>query len=391
MAALFVATLTVPEPSTFVLFLRAIAEAGMIGGLADWFAVEALFRHPLGIPIPHTALLPKSKNRVARNVGGFITEHFLKPDLIRTKLREMDVASALKNWLLIDANTSLLATKVAKALQANLDESGPSEAPSFFKTMLRNLLMRPKTEIFIRKMIDDLMSSDLRGELTDHALVAVRSLLQNNDEAIKRVVQERSRWWIASTADRRLADMLIGEMTGLINDLLEHDSALRHEFDEALTGFALNPKQEEKIGRTVQGLLLRLVDSDNFDTIVSTFIRGLKRSLEEDLQSNAGKTVGFLQATIQTIANKMDANPAQLETLNIEISQAAGDLVSGASTTASNFIASTIQSWDEKEMVSLFEAQVGNDLQFIRMNGTVLGGIVGGILFGLTELVLGIG
>lgn len=387
MTSLFIATLFVPEPSTFVHFMRAVAEAGMIGGLADWFAVEALFRHPLGIPVPHTALLPKSKTRVARNIGDFIADHFLKPELIREKLKGADVASALQTWLAQENNARMVSEKLASVVRANLHETGPSEGPSFFKTMLRRLVMRPKTEVFIRKMVDDLMSSDLRDDLTDNALVAVKSLLEGNDETIRRIVQERSRWWIASAADDRFADTLLREMMKLIDTLLVRGSELRLEFDSALNGFTHDTDQDDKIGKTLQSLLLRLVDSENFDAIVATFIRGLKRSLEEDFSGDEGQTVQFIQSSIMSLAQSLGSNPKDLAALNDEISNTAGELVGQTSSIASDFIAATIKSWDEKEMIKLIEDQVGSDLQFIRMNGTLLGGLVGGILFFVIEFV----
>lgn len=388
MGAMFLATFLVPEPSTWVLFLRAVAEAGMIGGLADWFAVEALFRHPLRIPIPHTALLPKSKNRVATNIGDFITEHFLKPDLIRQKLLDLNAAAALSGWLLSPGNAGLISQKTSLVLKSSLLETGASEPPVFFKSMLRNLLMRPKREIFISQMIGKLMASELRGAMTDFALRSVRDLLDDNRETFTNVVQERSRWWIASTADRRLSKMLIDEMIGLIDDLLIRDSSWRQKLDEALTGFATDPKQSMTLSKTIQTLLLNLIESEEFDEIVATFIRGLKRSLDEDLAGEGGQTIAFIESTLLSVAHKLEASPADMEALNEGLSSAAGELVERLSSTASSFIATTIQNWDEHTLITLIEEQVGSDLQFIRMNGTLLGGFIGGVLFFLSEFFL---
>lgn len=388
MGAMFLATFLVPEPTTWVLFLRAVAEAGMIGGLADWFAVEALFRHPLRIPIPHTALLPKSKNRVATNIGDFITEHFLKPDLIRQKLLDLNAAAALSDWLLSPGNAGLISQKTSLVLKSSLLETGASEPPVFFKSMLRNLLMRPKREIFISQMIGKLMASELRGAMTDFALRSVRDLLDDNRETFTNVVQERSRWWIASTADRRLSKMLIDEMIGLIDDLLIRDSSWRQKLDEALTGFATDPKQSMTLSKTIQTLLLNLIESEEFDEIVATFIRGLKRSLDEDLAGEGGQTIAFIESTLLSVAHKLEASPADMEALNEGLSSAAGELVERLSSTASSFIATTIRNWDEHTLITLIEEQVGSDLQFIRMNGTLLGGFIGGVLFFLSEFFL---
>lgn len=386
MSGLFAATLFVPDPPNWVLFLRAVAEAGMIGGLADWFAVEALFRHPLGIPVPHTALLPNSKDRVARNVGDFVTAHFLVPDLVREKLQGMNAAAGLTDWLLHPGNARLISEKIAAILHSSVQDTGPSEPPAFFRDMLRSLLMRPRLEQFIRKQMDALMASDLRAELTDYALIAVRNLIDENRDNVTRVVQDRSRWWIASGADRRLSRALVDELIALINDLLDRDSGLRLEFDHALSGFASDPRQSKNITKTLQSIVLRLVDSPDFGAIVATFIRGLKRSLADDLESSSSHTVSFIEATLVSVAQKLADNPDELDAMNADLSDAAGAFVERISASASDFIATTIRSWDENEMVALFENQVGNDLQFIRMNGTLLGGLIGGILFFLSHL-----
>lgn len=387
MTCVFIITLLIDTQSNWILFVRSVAEAGMIGGLADWFAVEALFRHPLGIPIPHTALLPKGKKRAARNLSQFIRQHFLRSELIKDKISKANIAPLMIKWLTEPKTLQFIANKAASVVQKPLKQGAKIHPPVFVRNFLHQLIIRTETTDFLRKQVDHLVRSDLRHEITDYALKLIRSLVEKNDQNITEAIHERSRWWIASGVDRRISKALVGEVVSVINTLLDRNSDLRAEFDAALVRFATDHKQNLIVTKTIKSLILRFVDGPDFDDFITTFVTGLQKAIKQDVDQGTGQVSFFIQDTITALVHLLEENPKEIEKLNEDIAGLAGHIVTRFESVVTNFIYETILSWDEDELVELIENEVGNDLQFIRINGTVLGGFIGGILFLVEKMI----
>ena len=198
MVAVFLATLFVEDPSTPVRLIRAVAEAGMIGGLADWFAVEALFRRPLGLPIPHTALLPSNQARAARNVGRFFEAHFLEPAQLETRIRGMEPTRHAAAWLAERENAMSLARQVVDLLQGVLRHD-PSPRPlARARSWLRGELMAAGADAAVAQGMAGLLKLGIRSGALGEFLDLVRRRVEDNRDTATALVQDRSRWWIAS-------------------------------------------------------------------------------------------------------------------------------------------------------------------------------------------------
>ena len=359
----------------------------MIGGLADWFAVEALFRHPLGLKIPHTALLPSNKDRVARQVGQFITTQFLAPDLVRKKLRDLNLSDLIVSWVGNPQNANLIAQRVGTFGKAGLSGIELSARPDVLTKKLRAMVLRPDFQDFLRSQISVLMGSDLRHALTDHALGGIAGLLDRNRDRVERIVQSRSRWWIASSADRTFSHVLVDQVVELMTEMKSPDSPLRADFDKMLDGFISDPSQSGQVAQTLQSVAVRIVESREFEEAAAIILSAVQRALEDDLGRADGEAVKVIQTTLVRAAQTVAEDADTKSQLNADILDAATMLLEQNTENLTQFITETILTWDETELVTLFEDQVGSDLQFIRINGTLLGGMIGGVLFGMAHLL----
>lgn len=193
----FIATSIPDDPPGWVLFIRAMAEAGMIGGLADWFAVEALFRRPLGLPIPHTALLPTNQKRAARNIARFIDEYFMVPGQLVAQIRAVDPLRKVIDWLKQRENARIVGDEISWAVRMLLSAQLDRGVPAPVRQLISDTLRRVAASEQLEDQVAALLKSSLEGEVLDAVLLQVRKAIDENRTEIVRLVQDRSRWWIA--------------------------------------------------------------------------------------------------------------------------------------------------------------------------------------------------
>ena len=235
MAAIFVATHSVADPAGWVLLLRASAEAGLVGGLADWFAVTALFRRPLGLPIPHTAIIVRNKERIGAGLGRFIDRNFLSPDLIASKLRGLDPARGLAEWLVIPENSRLAADHVVRMLPRALHTLDRPPLRRLFRREVRRRLRGEELQPWVGQVLRSLWDSEYYRSSMHRLLVAARALLLRHEKSILSVVAERRRWWVPRRVDRHVAESVVQALEELLDGLAEPEHPLRQEFDRSVS------------------------------------------------------------------------------------------------------------------------------------------------------------
>jgi uncharacterized membrane-anchored protein YjiN (DUF445 family) len=376
-------------------WVAAFAEAAMIGALADWFAVVALFKHPLGLPIPHTAIIPRNKVRIADNLAVFVRDKFLATDTLVEKIRAFDPAQKIAGWLSVHNNADVLADKVLAMVVSGLDFIDDVRV----QNALRNAIQQNLHQLDFGKMVGNLM-----GILTEdnrHQMLlneALRKLATTLDDP---ATQKTLAGMIVEVAGREYPSLM--QMLGMVADPDEfslkistslvnsinrwlHDIGddpahpRRQQFDEVVADFLERMKNDPAFHQKINHWKLQLLASPE----AAHYIDGLWSQLKTWLRNDLTKDDSLLRIKIANGARHMGQwlvdNPVLRDSINEHMSDAARGLAGELRDTISLHIASTVKQWEDSELVRELELSVGSDLQFIRINGTLVGGLIGLIL-----------
>ena len=386
MAAIFAATHVVPD-GTLARLVRAMAEAGMIGGLADWFAVEALFRHPLGLPIPHTALLPKNQARAARNVGRFLEAHFLEPSSLEPRLRALGLGRHALDWLARPGNASLVGRELTTLLGSLLQHDLPPRMLARARLWLRAQVRRAEADGAIADGLARMVKEGVRSRVAGEVVLIVRRAIDENRDVALRLVQDRSRWWIAPAVDRQVAGIIVDGILGLLDDLGREGSDMRREFETAVDGMVDSLAAEGTLIRAVSDGRQALVDSGIFDRVMLGFATGLRDRLRDRLVAEPEALAEPLADLIRDLTTRTGRDDAMSIALDARVAEIGARLIGEMRPAIGDYVADVIASWEPLELNARFEAEIGPDLHYIRINGAVLGALIGGALFGLNSLI----
>jgi uncharacterized membrane-anchored protein YjiN (DUF445 family) len=387
MSAVYLATHIVAQPAGAVLLIRAMAEAGMIGGLADWFAVTALFRHPLGIPIPHTALLPKNQARAARNVGRFFETHFLSPGQIEARVRAIQPSRHIAAWLGQRQNARMAARQVADLVAALLRHEPPPRALARGRALLRRQATRIGSDAAIAGTVAGLAKAGMRGSVAGDVIGLVRNAIDENRDVAVALVQDNSRWWIASTVDRRVADLVVNAVLSMLDDLRKKDGPLRRQLEDAFDGMVDKLAEEGALARAVTEARLHLVTSGALDETAAALMTETRRRLAARLSEDPDALAGPLADLLGDITRRLLADPGNRAALDARIAELAGRIIGEAGPQIAAYVTDVIAGWEPEELNARFEEEIGSDLQFIRINGAALGSLIGGALFAFETLI----
>lgn len=383
LVAVFVATLFVPEPPTWVRLVRAMAEAGMVGGLADWFAVEALFRRPLGLPIPHTALLPSNQARAARNVGRFFEAHFLEPVQLEARIRAIAPSRHAAGWLAEEANALAVAGQVVDLAGGLLRNDPSPRALARARRWLRGEIMAAGADGALAHGVAGLLKAGIRSGAMDEILALVRRQVDENRDTATALVQDRSRWWIASTIDRRVATMAVEGVLSLLDELRQPGSDLRRGFEKTFDDAIDSMEREGMLARSIAEGRRHLAHSGAFDRLALRFAATLRDRLAERIATDPGAVAAPLAALLRDMAVRLCADEAAQARLDRRIASLVARVVGEMRPMLGGYVADVIAGWKPEEMIDRFETELGPDLQYIRVNGAVLGALIGGVLFAI--------
>jgi uncharacterized membrane-anchored protein YjiN (DUF445 family) len=380
MGAVFVATRMVPEPGFFTLLIQASAEAGMVGGLADWFAVTALFRHPLGVPIPHTAIIPSNKDRIGRTLGRFVESNFLTPEVLFRKLRQLEVGSRVANWLAAPATAGLIAHAITSAL--------PHLIRSLRSRDLQDFLQRAFGEEFSHADVAPIMGHAIRvltasGEadvLFDRAIEIAIRWIKDNRAQLDKLISEHSRWWIPKAIDRRIASAIMDGVTEVLSGLLDPASGARAKFRADLVGLVTDLLNSPEQRRHVNNAARRLFAHPDTRAWLSSIWKELCNAAVDDLAQPESRLSIALEKPISLVAQTLATDEVMQQHIDDAVERFAHSLISWR-TEIGAFIAEVVRSWDTRTLVERLELVVGSDLQYIRMNGTIVGACAGCLIF----------
>ncbi len=394
MVLLFVLARRFESQHPLFAWVGAFAEAAMIGALADWFAVVALFRHPLGLPLPHTAIIPRNKGRIAENLGGFISGNFLRTELILQRIREFDPAARLSHWLGGRAVAAMLGGYGARALAYALQTVEDARVQRFLHAAMLARLREAALAPLAGRVLDLVVQDGRHQQLLDRLLVHAREMLAEEGvqekiaELIAREFEGWRRYLMGMQVDAAIGGYsgkkLVAAVSRLIDEVLaDPEHALRRRYDEIVATFIGRLKSDEAFRMRGDQLLAR----PELAAWLQDLWLQVRAWLERDLADPDSVVRTRLVSAIQNLGVRLQADAAMREWVNEQILAAARVLNEEHRESIGRFIASQVKAWDEDYMVHQFEINIGRDLQYIRINGTLIGGLAGVVIHALAGLI----
>jgi uncharacterized membrane-anchored protein YjiN (DUF445 family) len=352
----------------------------VVGGLADWFAVTALFRHPLGLPIPHTAIIPRSKDRIGEGLGDFVERNFLAPEIIAARLRGLAPARHLALWLARPENARRAADQVTEALPYVIRSLGDPSVQEFVARSFGEQLKEMDLAPVAGRLITLFTASGQYDTLFDRALDATQAVLAANADRIYAIVEERSRWWVPKTVNRRVAVALIEGIEEVLAELRLPDSAARERFRAAVEDFAASLVASPERRRRFDEAKNRLIEHPEMQAWLGGIWDEVRRVFLADLAAPASRTREAARTAILTLGQTLERDGEMQARLDLAIEHAALAVVPWRGQIGA-LISEVVRGWDARTVTRRLELAIGSDLQYIRMNGTLVGACVGCALY----------
>jgi uncharacterized membrane-anchored protein YjiN (DUF445 family) len=392
MAALTLASYALP-PGTATDLLRAAAKAGFIGGIADWFAVTALFRHPLGIPIPHTAIIPAQKARLGRALGRFVANHVATPGEVSRVLRQLDLPAILHRFLADPIATRPAAEALAAMLPRLLSSVQDGRARRVVARIVPRILGGRGAGAVVARALHGLVDGGRHQEVLGFVLTQVKTLLAGREEALRVAIEERVReqggrlvgWALGATIARRVLATLNTELDKIGPD----GSELRAAFDEwvrrEITRIEQDPARAAEIGHAIR----KVVAHETVQAWLWDVWSRMRLALEADAARPSGHTSDFFSGALANLGALLDNDPAARAGVERGIEGIVATLMPSAQIQLADFIAGVVGGWDAATVTDRLELHVGKDLQFVRVNGTLVGFLVGGLVYAVLRAAFG--
>ena len=384
-AVVYVATL---GQDGFWGFVNAGAEASMVGAIADWFAVTALFKHPLGVPIPHTALIPKRKDELGKGLEEFVGENFLQEDIIRDRVAAATISARVGDWLSDPANARRVVDEVADvtaiALGKVKDDHIADLVTNAFVPRFREEPIAPLLGSLLSEMVRD----DLHHGVVDLCLDEMHRWLVHNPDTFVEVLSERAPWWAPPRLNEAVTQRIHVEAVRWVEDIRDNpDHHARAALDSMLTQLAHDLLVDAATQDRAERFKERLLDHPQVVTTAISLWKAMRAALLTSVRERDGAVRQRLLEELNSFAERLRTDA----TLRERMDRTAADVVVfgvsryGEELTA--VITHTIERWDGKEAARRIELHVGRDLQFIRINGTIVGGLVGVLIHAISLLV----
>jgi len=387
MAAIFLATRAF-EPAFVVAhpaigFVRAFAEAAMVGGLADWFAVTALFRHPLGLPIPHTAIIPRNKDRIGETLAAFLRDNFLVPGVVARRMRRVDVAGAAGRWLASPEGTEGRLRKGASRLAADMLEAFDQQRlGGMVKATIGQRLRALEISPLLGQALTAAIAEGRHAPLLDGIVRWAAKILAANEHMIRAIVHERAgtvmRW---TGLDETLASKIIDGLNKLLHDMAEDPAhPLRAKAEEGLAALAEDLQHDPRMRERVEGLKAEIIDNPAMQRWLDGIWEQARAAMLRIARDPNAALTGQLGEALRQLGGTLQQDAMLRATINRFVRRTAVGMAADYGSSIVRLVSETVRGWDARTITRRLENAVGRDLQYIRVNGTLVGGLVGLIL-----------
>ena len=389
MAAVFAATRALEQHYPALAWVKAFAEAAMVGGLADWFAVTALFRHPLGLPIPHTAIIPRNKDRIGEALAAFLKENFLVPAVVARRMQAIDVASAAGRFLKTPASEGNRMRAGASRLIADIFESLDDErlggiAKGAIATRIRAMEVSPLLGHTLASAIND----DRHVPMLEAAIRWLARALDANEPLIREMVHNKANWVLKLAGlDAKLADAIIDGLTKLTAEMSTDPAhPVRQRIEAALAQLANDLQTRPETRARVEALKDQLLDNQSVSLWLETLWQKGREAIIRAARNPDAALAGKLGEVLRSMGGTLETDPRIRSAINQFARRAVVGMAASYGGSMVRLVSDTVRGWDARTITARLEAAVGRDLQYIRINGTIVGGLVGLVLHALDSL-----
>jgi uncharacterized membrane-anchored protein YjiN (DUF445 family) len=370
----------------WVRLARATAEAAMVGGLADWFAVTALFRHPLGIPIPHTAIVAHRKDRIGRSLGNFVGNNFLAREVIARQLAGMRLGERAARWLSEPEHQA----RVARAIATGVSRAADAIPSEELQESVHGALVTQLRKAHVAPLLGDLLAmattDDRHQDMLDRLVTLVNRIVEDNKEIIRLRIAEESPWWIPGAVDDKLYQKIVSGIEHTLAEVATDDAhPLRAQFDKALRDWVDKLHSSPETIARAEAMKERLLEHPAVGELSDSLLGAARNAIAKYAGPDA-PTPEPLERALGAIAERALGNEALLRDVDQAVERLVIGVVEQYRPEVSALIARTVEGWDATAASEKIEVQVGRDLQFIRINGTLVGGLVGLILYLITAI-----
>ncbi len=383
-ALVFAVSFALQEQYPWLGYVRAAAEGAMVGAIADWFAVTALFRYPLGLRIPHTAIIPNRKDEIGATLGEFVETNFLSDEVVLGKLSTIDVADTLGVWLHEPANARRLGSEVAVAAQGMITLLSDDDVKDLLEKLATQHLFEPEWSPAIGRVGAQLVASGQQRPAVEALLVKAEEWLQQHPDAFSQSVSERLPRWMPGFVDRMVDDKAYREMLGLVRAVqADPRHPLRLAIDDYLAELAASLQHDPAMIARVEGIKLELLESPRVREFAGEAWASVKESLAASLADPDSELRRGLESAVVEVGARLLADPGLAAKVNSWVADVAAYVVRKYRHEIAAVITETVERWDPRETTEKIELMVGRDLQFIRINGTVVGALAGVSIYAL--------
>jgi uncharacterized membrane-anchored protein YjiN (DUF445 family) len=370
-------------------YLRAAAEAGMVGGLADWFAVTALFRHPLGLPIPHTAIVPTRKDQIGQALGNFVGTHFLSEQAVRDRIAGAEISRRIGNWLTKPENAERVADEIAAAARAGInllrDDDVQPVLEQLIERRLADLHLGPTLGRTLNQIVAD---GAHHGAVDLVARSAQQWLITNKDTVITMVLGEAP-WWSPRFVDDRVAAKVYDELLRVTTEIVEDPNhRARRALDTWLARLADDLQHDVEMNERVDRAVAALTRRTELRAAIADIISAGRKALLDLIDDPQSELRIRIRSALVEWGGKLASDENTARKVDDWLQRLAVHVVTNYRDEITRLVTDTIERWDAVDTSRRIELQVGRDLQFIRVNGTLVGAAVGVLIHLFSQLFL---
>jgi uncharacterized membrane-anchored protein YjiN (DUF445 family) len=368
--------------------VNAAAEAAMVGAVADWFSVTALFRHPLGLKVPHTAIIPERKDSIGHSLEDFVADNFLTAENVQQRLATAQVPLRAGRWLARPANASRVVTESAPALAKGINSISDAEVGDFLGRIVLPRLAREPVSPLLGSLLEGVVRDDSHRQLVDLVVRELHDWVRDNEATVTSLIGSRAPWWTPRWVDDTVATRLHTELVRWLADIRDTpDHQVRQAIDDLLAKLADNLQNDPTTMERAEQLKVRVLSHPSVNDSLVGMWQSVKRFVVESLEDPESDLRARLVRALSDLGGRIVTDDALRASLDRRLGEVTGHVVTTYGHEISTVISQTIERWDGDEASQRIELHVGRDLQFIRINGTVVGGLVGLVIYSLSQLL----